>query len=72
MACLIIFSLTWIPRAPTIFGKNCSSYRAPNCISKLSIILRLMTKLKLSTSVWKNICDVFHMTDNISGLNGYH
>jgi hypothetical protein len=33
MACLILMSLTRIPRSPTIFGKNCSSYRAPNYIS---------------------------------------
>jgi hypothetical protein len=41
--------------SPTIFGKNCSSYKAPNCISSQLIIPRLMVKLKLSTSVWKHI-----------------
>jgi hypothetical protein len=38
-----------------IFGKNCSSYKAPNCISVQLIIPRLMVKQKLSTSVWKHI-----------------
>jgi hypothetical protein len=55
MACLIPLSLTEIPLSPTIFGKNCSGYRAPNCISAQHIIPRLMVKLKLSTSVWKHI-----------------
>jgi hypothetical protein len=41
--------------SPTIFGKKCSSYKTPNCISAQLIIPRLMVKLKLSTSVWKHI-----------------
>jgi hypothetical protein len=38
-----------------IFGKNCSRYKAPNCISAQLIIPRLMAKWNLSTSVWKHI-----------------
>jgi hypothetical protein len=38
-----------------IFGKNCSRYKAHNCISAQLIIPRLMAKQKLSTSVWKHI-----------------
>ena len=38
--------------SPTIFGKNCSSYKAPIFISAQLIIPRLMVKHKLSTSVW--------------------
>jgi hypothetical protein len=55
MACLILLFLIEIPLSPAIFGKNCSGYRAPNCISTPPIIPRLMVKLKLSTSVWKHI-----------------
>jgi hypothetical protein len=43
------------PLSPTIFGKNFSSYKTPNCISAQLIIPGLMVKLKLSTSVWKHI-----------------
>jgi hypothetical protein len=55
IACLILLSLTGIPHLPTIFYKNYSSYRAPNCILVPPIIPRLMAKLKLSASVWKHI-----------------
>jgi hypothetical protein len=41
--------------SPTIFRKNCSSYKAPNCILAQLIIPKLMVKLKSSTSVWKHI-----------------
>jgi hypothetical protein len=54
-----------------IFGKNFLGSRGPNCISTLSIIHKLMDKLKLSTSVWKHICSVFHPTEKLSGLSGY-
>jgi hypothetical protein len=53
--CLILLFLIEIPLSPTIFGKNCSGYRAPSCISTPPIIPRLMVKLKLSTNVWKHI-----------------
>jgi hypothetical protein len=46
---------TMIQLSPTIFGKNCSGSKEPNCISTPPIIPRLMDKLKLSTSVWKHI-----------------
>ena len=41
--------------SPTIFGKKCSIYKTPNCISAQLIIPRLMVKLKWSTSIWKHI-----------------
>jgi hypothetical protein len=71
MACLILLSLTWIPHSQTIFGKNCLSYMEQIYISAPPIIPKLMTKLKLSTSVWKHICGVLHLIDNISVLSGY-
>jgi hypothetical protein len=43
------------PTFTRIFGKNCLSYKAPNCISAQLIIPRLMVKWKLSTSIWKHI-----------------
>jgi hypothetical protein len=55
MACLILLFMIEIPLSLAIFGKNFSGYMAPNCISALPIIHRLMEKLKLSTSVWKHI-----------------
>jgi hypothetical protein len=51
MACLILLSLTEIPFSPAIFGNNCSSYRAPNCILAPPITPTWMARLKLSTSV---------------------
>jgi hypothetical protein len=55
MACrtLLFFIATQLSQA--IFGKNCSRYKAPNCISAQLIIPRLTAKRKLSTSVWKHI-----------------
>jgi hypothetical protein len=55
MACHILLFLIVTQLSPTIFGKNCSRYKAPNCISAQLIIPRLMVKLKLSTNVWKHI-----------------
>jgi hypothetical protein len=71
MAYLILFSLEEIPLSPVIFGKNCSSYRAPNCILAQPIIHIQMDKLKFSTSVWKHICGVLHLRGKIGGLSGY-
>jgi hypothetical protein len=53
------------------FWQEFSSYKAPDYISTIPIIPKLMTKLKLSTSVWKHICSVLHLIDNIDGLSGY-
>jgi hypothetical protein len=55
MAChtLLFWIATQLSQA--IFGKNCSRYKAHNCISVQLIIPRLMAKRKLSTSVWKHI-----------------
>jgi hypothetical protein len=50
-----IFFLITTQLSQTIFGKNCSRYKAPNCISSHLIIPRMMAKRKLSTSVWKHI-----------------
>ena len=72
MACRILLFLIATQLSPTIFGKNCSSYKAPNCISAQLIIPRLMAKQKLSTSVWKHIWVVFPRKRKIRGLNGYH
>jgi hypothetical protein len=55
MACLILLFMIAIPLSPTIFDKNCSNYRAPNCISTPPIIPRLIVKLKSSTIVWRLI-----------------
>jgi hypothetical protein len=55
MACLILLFLIETPLSPAIFGKNCSVYMTPNCISAQLIIPRLMVKLNLSTSVQKHI-----------------
>jgi hypothetical protein len=55
MACHILLFLITTQLSPAIFGKSCSSYKAPNCISAQLIIPRLMVKQKLSTSVWKHI-----------------
>jgi hypothetical protein len=55
MACHILLFFIATQLSPTIFGKNCSSYKAPNCISAQLIIPRQMVKRKLSTSVWKHI-----------------
>jgi hypothetical protein len=43
------------PTFTNTFGKNFSDSREPNCISEQHIILKLMDKLKRSTSVWKSI-----------------
>ena len=59
------------PLSQAIFGKNCLSYKAPNCISAQLIIPILMVKRKLSTSVWKHIWGVLPLKRKISGLNGY-
>jgi hypothetical protein len=55
MACRTLLFLIVTQLSQAIFGKNCLSYKAPNCISTQLIILRLMVKRKLSTSVWKDI-----------------
>jgi hypothetical protein len=53
MHTLLFLIVTQLSQA--IFGKNYSSYRAPNCISSQLIIPRLMVKWKLSTNVWTHI-----------------
>jgi hypothetical protein len=53
----IFFIVTQLSQA--IFGKNCLSYKAHNCISAQLIIPRWMVKWKLSTSVWKHILRCF-------------
>jgi hypothetical protein len=55
MACRTLLFLIVTQLSQAIFGKNCSRYKAPNCISAQLIIPRLMAKQKLSTSVWKHI-----------------
>jgi hypothetical protein len=55
MACRTLLFLIVTQLSQAIFGKNCSRYKAPNCISAQLIIPRLMAKRKLSTSVWKHI-----------------
>ena len=55
MACHILLFLITTQLSQAIFGKNCSRYKAPNCISTQLIIPRLMVKLKLLTNVWKHI-----------------
>jgi hypothetical protein len=72
MACCILLFFIVNQLSPIIFGKKCSSYKAPNCISTQLIIPTLMVKLKFSTNVWKHILGVFHWKGRISGLNGYH
>jgi hypothetical protein len=71
MTYLVLLSLTKIQLSPAIFGKNCLGSREPNCISTSSIILRLMAKLKFSTSVLKHICGVLYLTGKINGISGY-
>jgi hypothetical protein len=66
-----LLSLTEIQLSPAIFGKNFSGSRETNCISTSPIIPKLISKLKLSKSVWKHICCVFHLIEKISGLSGY-
>jgi hypothetical protein len=53
MRTLLFLIVTQLSQA--IFGKNCLSYKAHNCISAQLIIPRRMVKRKLSTSVWKHI-----------------
>jgi hypothetical protein len=60
LVCLILLFFIETPLSPATFGKNCSGYREPNCISAQLIIPRLMVKLNLSTSVWKHILGFFH------------
>jgi hypothetical protein len=55
MACHTLLFLIVTQLSQEIFGNNCSSYKAPNCISSQLIIPRLMVKQKLSTSVWRHI-----------------
>jgi len=71
MACFILLFLTVIQLLPVLSGNNCLNSREPNRISAQHIILRLMDKLKRSTSVWKPIWGVLHPNDKISGLNSY-
>jgi hypothetical protein len=63
--------LTDIQLSPTIFGKNCSSSKEPNYTLTPHIILRLIEKSKFSTSVWKHICCVMCLEENISGISDY-
>jgi hypothetical protein len=44
MACRTLLFLIATQLSQAIFGKNCSSYKAPNCISAQLIIPRLMVK----------------------------
>jgi hypothetical protein len=55
MACHTLLFLIVTQLSQAIFGKNCLSYKAHNCISAQLIIPRRMVKRKLSTSVWKHI-----------------
>jgi hypothetical protein len=55
MACRTLLFLIATQLSQAIFGKNCSRYKALNCISAQLIIPRMMAKWKLSTSVWKHI-----------------
>jgi hypothetical protein len=55
MACRTLLFLIETQLSQAIFGKNCLSYKAHNCISAQLIIPRWMVKRKLSTSVWKHI-----------------
>jgi hypothetical protein len=55
MACHTLLFMIVTQLSQEIFGKNCSSYKSPNCISAHLIIPRMMVKWKLSTSVWKHI-----------------
>jgi hypothetical protein len=55
MGCRTLLFLIATQLSQAIFGKNCSRYKAHNCISTQLIIPRLMAKRKLSTSVWKHI-----------------
>ena len=50
-----LFFLIVTQLSQAIFGKSCSRHKAHNCISAQFIIPTLMTKQKLSTSVWKHI-----------------
>jgi hypothetical protein len=47
MACRTLLFLIATQLSQEIFGKNCSSYKAPNCISAQLIIPRLMVKRKV-------------------------
>jgi hypothetical protein len=67
-----VFSSTVIQLSQVIYDNNCSAFRAPNCISTFHIIPRLMIKLNLSTSVWKNICVALCLNENLIGFSGYH
>jgi hypothetical protein len=55
MACCTLLFLIETQLSQAIFGKNCSSYKEPNCTSTQLVIPRMMVKRKLSTSVWKHI-----------------
>ena len=70
-ACRILLFLIATQLSPTIFRKNYSSYKAPNCISTQLIIPIWMVKLKFSTSVWKHIWGVLRRKIKISGINSY-
>jgi hypothetical protein len=69
--CLILLYLIDIPFSVQIFGKNYSGSSEHNYISVLLITPIIMAKPKLSTSVWKHICGVFHLTEKINGISGY-
>jgi hypothetical protein len=55
MACQTLLFVIKTQLSQAIFGKNCLSYKAHNCISAQLIIPRQMVKRKSSTSVWKQI-----------------
>ena len=71
MACQTLLFLIETQLSQATFGKNCSSYKVPNCISAQLIIPRQMVKRKSSTSVWKHISGALPLKNNTSGLNGY-
>jgi hypothetical protein len=55
MACHTLLFPIETQLSQAIFGRNCLSYKAHNCISAQLIIPKWMVKRKLSTSVWKHI-----------------
>ena len=75
-----IFKLHGMPHSivsdqdPTFTNNFWKAFFCPqdvNCISTSPIIPRLMAILKLSTSFWKHIWGVLHLTDKINGISGY-
>jgi hypothetical protein len=60
MACHTLLFLIATQLSQAIFGKNCSRYKAPNCISTQLIIPRLMAK-RSCQQVFGNIFEVFFL-----------